>query len=181
MINFKFPLQPHQKQYITQHEDFLAFHRLLRWKMILLPILTTSIIHFSSKLESMYFLNLGVKRLSSRKSSRKKKDPLKPGFFPGTLTSAQVASWLRWTLLYHFEVDDVKLNRIDCVGHEREVMTAPDTLRATGRSRLATGMSSTAMGVSSIELRCKAKPRTYEDKKRLFVLSAARGSSALPG
>ena len=47
-INFKFPLQPHQKYYITQFEN-LAFHSLLRWKIIILPILTTSLIHFTLK------------------------------------------------------------------------------------------------------------------------------------
>ena len=44
-INIKFPLQPHKKYYITQYEE-LGFHRLLRCKMITLPILTTSLIHF---------------------------------------------------------------------------------------------------------------------------------------
>ena len=34
----------------------LAFHTLLGWKMIILPILTTLLIH----LGEMYFLNLGV-------------------------------------------------------------------------------------------------------------------------
>ena len=34
---------------ITSHRmKILAFHSLLRWKMIILPILTTSLIHFSS-------------------------------------------------------------------------------------------------------------------------------------
>ena len=41
-------LQPHQIYNITQHEE-LAFHSLLRWKMIILPILTTSLIHFPFK------------------------------------------------------------------------------------------------------------------------------------
>ena len=42
----------------------LAFHSSLTWKMIILPILTTSLIRYS-KLEvgRMYFLNLGVKGL----------------------------------------------------------------------------------------------------------------------
>ena len=47
VINFKFPLQPQQKYYITQYGE-LGFYSLLRWKMIILPILPTSIIHFLS-------------------------------------------------------------------------------------------------------------------------------------
>ena len=42
VIKFKFPLQPHQKYYITLQYEELAFHSLLRRKMIVLPILTTS-------------------------------------------------------------------------------------------------------------------------------------------
>ena len=53
VINFKFPLQPHQKYYVTQYEAHsmkkLAFHSLLRWKLIMLPILTTSRLHLSLK------------------------------------------------------------------------------------------------------------------------------------
>ena len=45
---WKFPLQPHQKYYITQMKN-LAFHSLLRWKMIMLPILAISLIPFSLK------------------------------------------------------------------------------------------------------------------------------------
>ena len=46
--NFKFPLQPHPK--ITSHGmKNLAFHSLLRWKMIVIPIIRTSLIHFSIK------------------------------------------------------------------------------------------------------------------------------------
>ena len=45
VINFKFPLQPHHKYYITQYGD-LAFDSLLRWKMII-PILTTLLTHLS--------------------------------------------------------------------------------------------------------------------------------------
>ena len=53
VINVKFLLQPHQN--ITSHSmKNIAFHSVLRWKMIILPILTTSLIHFT-------FLNLGVK------------------------------------------------------------------------------------------------------------------------
>ena len=39
----KFPLRPHQKYYTTQYGE----RGLLRWEMIILPILTTSLIHFS--------------------------------------------------------------------------------------------------------------------------------------
>ena len=45
----------------------LAFHSLLRWNMIVLPILTTSLTHFLFKrLGELTFLNLGVKGLISR-------------------------------------------------------------------------------------------------------------------
>ena len=44
--NFKFPCSLTRN--ITSHSmKNLAFHSLLRWKMIILPILTTSFIHFS--------------------------------------------------------------------------------------------------------------------------------------
>ena len=58
VINFKFLLQPHQKFHITQHEK-LGFHSLLRRKMIILPILTTSLIYFSLKGWENEFMNLG--------------------------------------------------------------------------------------------------------------------------
>ena len=45
-INFKFPPQHHQKYNITQFKN-MAFHSLLRSQMIILPILTTSLTHFS--------------------------------------------------------------------------------------------------------------------------------------
>ena len=57
VINFKFPLQPHQN--ITSHSmENLALHSLLRWNMIKLPIITTSLIRFLSKKlgNRMYFL-----------------------------------------------------------------------------------------------------------------------------
>ena len=41
---FQISLQPHEKYDITV---WTTFHSLLRWKMIILPILTTSLIHFS--------------------------------------------------------------------------------------------------------------------------------------
>ena len=48
VINFKFPPLPHQKYHITQHGES-AFHSLLRRGVIFtIPILTTSLIHFSS-------------------------------------------------------------------------------------------------------------------------------------
>ena len=49
--------------YITSHSmKNLAFRSLLRRKMIILPILTTSLIHFWKGWgQRMYFLNLGVK------------------------------------------------------------------------------------------------------------------------
>ena len=36
------------------------FHSLLWWNMVLLPILTSSLINFSSNVERMYFVNFGV-------------------------------------------------------------------------------------------------------------------------
>ena len=50
---------------ITSHSmKNLAFQSLLRWKMIILLILTTSLIHLSGlKVGRMYFVNLGVKGL----------------------------------------------------------------------------------------------------------------------
>ena len=54
MSNFS-DLQLHQKYDITQYEE-LGFHSLLRWKMIILPILTSSLSHMR-----IYFFNLGVK------------------------------------------------------------------------------------------------------------------------
>ena len=65
---FKFPPQPHQKYYIT-HEE-LGFHSLLRWKMIILPILTTILIHISVEGWENVLLNLGVEGLSHHMFSR---------------------------------------------------------------------------------------------------------------
>ena len=50
---------------ITSHSmKNLAFHSLLRWKMIILPILTTSLIHFSVNVcENACFLSLRVEGL----------------------------------------------------------------------------------------------------------------------
>ena len=57
VINFKFPLQLHQKYYITQIKN-LAFHSLLRWHVIPLndPHYLTHTFLFG-KVGRMYFLN----------------------------------------------------------------------------------------------------------------------------
>ena len=60
--NFKFLLQTHQKYYITQYGE-LAFRSLLRWKMVILPILTTLYISLW-KVWRTYFLILGTKGLN---------------------------------------------------------------------------------------------------------------------
>ena len=53
---------------ITSHSvENLAFHSLLRWKMIILPLLTTSLIHFSLKgLENVLF-DIGCERVQKHK------------------------------------------------------------------------------------------------------------------
>ena len=61
MINFKFFLQLHQKYHTTQCEE-LVFHSLLRREMIILPILITSLIHFSLKCWENVLFDLGVVR-----------------------------------------------------------------------------------------------------------------------
>ena len=61
VINFKFLLLRHQKYNITQYEENLAFHSLLGWKMIILPIHTTSLTHVSLKAWENVLFNLGVK------------------------------------------------------------------------------------------------------------------------
>ena len=66
VINFKIPLQPHQKYYITHSMKNLALQSSLRWKMIIITILTTSLIHFSSKVGRTYVLNYGMKGLTDR-------------------------------------------------------------------------------------------------------------------
>ena len=62
VTNIKFLLQPHQKYYITQYEE-LGFHCLLRWKMIILPILTTSLIYFPSNGWENVLFELGSERV----------------------------------------------------------------------------------------------------------------------
>ena len=47
-INFKF-LQPNQPNITSHCMENLTFHSLLRWKMIILPILTTLLVHFFLK------------------------------------------------------------------------------------------------------------------------------------
>ena len=70
VINFKFLLQPHHKYYIAQYEELDPFHSLLRWKMIILPILTTSLIHFSLKGDGrMYIFSSGVEGLKWERSA----------------------------------------------------------------------------------------------------------------
>ena len=49
VINFKFPQKPHQKYNITKYEELGSIHSWLRCKVIILPILTTSLKHFSLK------------------------------------------------------------------------------------------------------------------------------------
>ena len=65
VINFKFLLQPHLKYYITQHEECLAaFHSLLRWEMIILTILPTSLIQFPlGRLGEIALFELGSERV----------------------------------------------------------------------------------------------------------------------
>ena len=56
---------------ITSHSmENLAFYSLLRREMIIRPILTTSLIHCLLKMfrECMYFLGLGMKRLTKSKA-----------------------------------------------------------------------------------------------------------------
>ena len=48
VINVKFLLQPHQK-YTSHSKENLAFHSLLRWKMIIIQILATPLMHFLFK------------------------------------------------------------------------------------------------------------------------------------
>ena len=48
--NFKFPLQPQSHEILPSHsKENLAFYNLLRWEIIILPILTTSLIYFPLK------------------------------------------------------------------------------------------------------------------------------------
>ena len=65
VINVKFLLQPHQK--ITSHsKENLAFYRLLRWKTVILPILTTSPYkHFSFKGWANVHFERGNKRVNT--------------------------------------------------------------------------------------------------------------------
>ena len=48
VINFNFSMQPYQKYNISQYRE-LGFRSFLRWKMIILPIITTPLIYFFMK------------------------------------------------------------------------------------------------------------------------------------
>ena len=65
VINFKFPLQSNPKQYIIQYEE-LGFSYLTQMiKLPILPILSTSPIHFpSGRLGERFLFILGVKGLT---------------------------------------------------------------------------------------------------------------------
>ena len=58
-------LQPYQKYYVTQYwwRTWLFIALLLRWKVIIPPILTTSLIHFSLKGWENVLLEFGGKRV----------------------------------------------------------------------------------------------------------------------
>ena len=62
----KIPLQPHQKYCIIQCRENLAFHSLLRWKMIILPILTTSLTLFLFRGWENVLFELGSNRVNMR-------------------------------------------------------------------------------------------------------------------
>ena len=66
---FKFLLQPNRKHNITQYGE-LGFQSLLRWKMIILPLLTTSLIHFSWN-SDFRLASANRKRLLESRSSRR--------------------------------------------------------------------------------------------------------------
>ena len=63
-LSSKFPLRPHQKYYYHTSLKNLALHRLLRWTMMILPILTTSRIHFSLRLVECIFLTKSLSPIS---------------------------------------------------------------------------------------------------------------------
>ena len=65
VINIKFPLQHHQKYYITQYEGELGFSFTQMKDDYTVKFLTTSFIHFSSKGWENVLLNLGVKGLNN--------------------------------------------------------------------------------------------------------------------
>ena len=52
VINFEFSLQPHQKYYTTQYEE----RGLLRWSVIIISILNTTLVLLSLEVMRMYFL-----------------------------------------------------------------------------------------------------------------------------
>ena len=64
---------PHQKYCISHSNGELDFHCLLRWKMIIVPILTTSLIHFLFRSLGEYTLNVVTligKSLTARTNAR---------------------------------------------------------------------------------------------------------------
>ena len=65
VIKVRFPMQPQLKYYIT-HMKSLPFHSLLRWKIIRLPILTTSLIHFLLKGWENVLFKLRSERVNMR-------------------------------------------------------------------------------------------------------------------
>ena len=70
VINFKFPLQPHQKYYITCSMKNFAFHRLLKWKWLYYQFSLRHLYMYLEKVGRTYFLNLDVKGLSLRISCK---------------------------------------------------------------------------------------------------------------
>ena len=65
VTNFKFPLQRNQEYYITKYEE-LGFSLLTQMvNEIILPILTTSLIHFSLKGWENVLFELGIERVNS--------------------------------------------------------------------------------------------------------------------
>ena len=58
---------------ITSHSmENLAFHSLLRWKMIVLPILTTSLIHFFERWWENVLFELGTERIKRTRKLRRR-------------------------------------------------------------------------------------------------------------
>ena len=65
VINFKFPLQPHQKYYITKYEE-PVFSYLTKWKTIILSISHTSPMHLSLRDWENALVELGRERVKFR-------------------------------------------------------------------------------------------------------------------
>ena len=64
VINFKLPPQLHQKYWHDTVKEPGFLHSLLRWRMITLPILTTSLIQFSLKGWDNVLLEFGSERVN---------------------------------------------------------------------------------------------------------------------